>query len=195
MADWVLRVLRDLWAALEPLGFPKAVMGGIAVSMWKHLRATQDVDVLAAVRPEEEAALIAHLEAAGFRRKREPPIVPLGDYRLLQLLYEPPGSHLPIQTDLLLVSSAYHIQALARSVPAALADGDPDVMVLACEDLILHKLVAGRIIDRADVGALLRANRRSLDFDYLSLWAACLGVAPDLATVWDEAFPGEALPS
>ena len=41
MAELVLRVLQKLWTTLEPLRLPMAVMGGIAVSLWKHVRARQ----------------------------------------------------------------------------------------------------------------------------------------------------------
>ena len=131
MAELVLRALRELWAALSPLGFPMAVMGGIAVSLWKHVRATQDVDVLIGLDPAREAFLIEALRQAGFRPKRDPAVLPLGEFRLLQLLYEPPGSHIEIQADLLLASSEYHLQALARRVAVPLHALGIEVAVLA----------------------------------------------------------------
>jgi hypothetical protein len=60
---------------------------------------------------------------------------------------------------------------------------------VACEDLILYKLVAGRLLDRADVGALLRANVETLDEAYLAEWSRQLEVADDLAAIWREAPP------
>lgn len=194
MADLVLSVLQWLWTVLLPLQLPMAVMGGIAVSLWKHVRATQDVDLLVGIGLEDEPSLIASLQDAGFRPKRQPPVLPLGDFRLLQLLYEIPGSHLDIQVDLLLVTSEYHRQALGRRLPTLLADPQMEVAVLACEDLILHKLIAGRLLDRVDVGALLRANQQSLDRAYLVQWAVRLGVIEDLSAIWREALPGERMP-
>jgi hypothetical protein len=193
VAELVMRALRELWAVLSPLGFPMAVMGGIAVSLWKHVRATQDVDLLIGAGPAEEASMIEALQRAGFRVKRDPPILALGEFRLLQLLYEPPGSHLEIQVDLLIVSSEYHLQALARRVLVPLPELGIEVAVLKCEDLILHKLLAGRILDRADVGALLRANLATLDRPYLVEWAESLCVQAELVQVWAEAVPGEPL--
>ena len=72
---------------------------------------------------------------------------------------------------------------------------DVEIAVLTCEDLILHKLLAGRIIDRADAAALLRANRESLDVDYILTRTDRLALAVDLAEIWNEAFPGESLPT
>ena len=67
-----------------------------------------------------------------------------------------------------------------------------EVNLLACEDLILHKLLAGRMIDLADAAALLRANRATIDLAYLRQWIEANQLNSDLARVWDEAFPGEA---
>lgn len=32
----VLKTLDKLWAALEPLGLPMAIMGGLALAAWKY---------------------------------------------------------------------------------------------------------------------------------------------------------------
>lgn len=50
--------------------------------------------------------------------------------------------------------------------------------------------VSLRILDRADVSALLRANETILDREYLHTWATRLGVDADLESIWREAFPG-----
>ena len=41
---------------------------------------------------------------------------------------------------------------------------------------------------------LLRANRADLDLEYLVGWATTLSLRAELAQVWEEAFPGEAMP-
>ena len=61
-----------------------------------------------------------------------------------------------------------------------------------CEDR--GPFIAGRIIDRADAAALLRANRASLDLVYLLRWIGELDLVSEMAEVWNEAFPGEPLP-
>src|SRR5438094_576568 len=130
MAELLLGAFRQVWAALAGRGVPAALMGGLAVAVWQHVRATRDVDLL-------------------------------------------------VQVDLLLADSPYHREALARRIPATV--GDLEVSVLACEDLVLHKLLAGRIIDRADVAALLRANREALDSAYLRRWSRELSLDALLA--------------
>ena len=39
LADEVLLALKHVWVTLESLNLPMAVMGGIALSAWKHPRA------------------------------------------------------------------------------------------------------------------------------------------------------------
>jgi hypothetical protein len=99
-----------------------------------------------------------------------------------------------LQVDLLLAQSEYHRQALARRVPTRLSNLNLDLYVLACEDLILHKLLAGRILDRADAVMLLRTNRAELDLDYLVSCTTSLSLGAELAEIWEEAFPGEPVP-
>jgi len=172
-----------------------AVMGGLALAAWRHVRATRDVDLLIGIAEEDLEPLLSTATSAGLRPKHQPPLISIGSLQILQLLYEPPGAYLDLQVDLLLAQSEYHRQALARRVPTRLSALDIDLYVLACDDLILHKLLAGRLIDRADAAMLLRANRADLNLDYLLGWTTKLSLGAELAQVWEDAFPGEAMPA
>ncbi len=185
----VLRTLDTVWSMLEPVGLPMAVVGGLALSAWKHVRATQDVDLLIGIGNSNSDELLQRLLPAGFRPKRDPPVIPLKNSEVLQLLYEPPNVFVDLQIDLLLADTEYHREALTRRIPLTLPDVRREVYVLSCEDLILHKLIAGRMIDRADVSALLRANRTELDQDYLQRWVISLELTRDYADVFRETFP------
>jgi hypothetical protein len=191
----VLKTLKHVWERLEPLHVPMAVMGGLALSVWKHYRATRDVDLLVNLGASDVNAVLTLLQQAGIRLKRHPPVVQLGPLRLIQLLYEPPGTFIAAQVDLLLADSDYPREALTRRVAAQLPGMDLPIYVLSCEDLILHKLLAGRVIDRVDAATLLRVNRASLDFGYLQGWLARLALSAEWSEIWREAFPGEAPPS
>lgn len=193
-AEAVLKALKHVWVSLQPLQVPMAVMGGLALAAWRHVRATRDVDLLIGVPEADVETLLAALTSAGMRPKHQPPLISLGSLQILQLLYEPPGSYLDLQVDLILAQSDYHRQALERRTPTRLAALDFDLDVLACEDLILHKLLAGRLVDRADAAMLLRVNRAGLDLAYLLDWTTKLSLEAELSEVWKEAFPGEAMP-
>lgn len=191
----VLAALGHVWLTLQPLSVPMAVMGGLALATWKVVRATRDVDILVGIGAGEVAPILSRLSAVGVRPKRSPPVNELGELKVVQLQYEVPEAFVEVQVDLLLGASEYHRAALARRTPVQLPDLDFSIAVLACEDLILHKLLAGRVIDRVDVAGLLRANRGALDFGYLGRWADRLQCLGALREVGREAWPGEPLPA
>lgn len=172
-----------------------AIMGGLALSVWKYPRTTRDVDVLISVANRDPNELVTVLASAGFRAKHSPAIRRLGEMQILQMEIEPPEAYVSISVDLLLVDSEYHRQALERRVPLAMPTVSASLSSLACEDLIIQKLIAGRMIDKSDAAALLRANRDVLDCDYLNRWVMTLGLTQDLNTVWFEAFGDQAPPA
>lgn len=186
--------LRHVWTTLETLQAPTALMGGIALAAWERVRATQDIDLLIEVEGRNTDELIKGLESAGLRPKRQPPMLTLGTVRMIQFRYQPPRAFIDMQVDLLLAESEYHRQALARRVQMRLPDLEFDLFVLTCEDLILHKLLAGRIIDRADCIALLAANRPALDHEYLARWSKSLGVETGWQDAWRSAIAGDTPP-
>jgi hypothetical protein len=194
-ANVLIATLAHVWRTLEPLQHPMALMGGMAVAAWGYLRATRDVDLLLKIESADLERLLDRLRAAGLRPKQQPPVLALGPLRLLQLLYTPPGEFVDVQIDLLLAESAYHREALARRVAIEVPGVEGALSILSCEDLILHKLLAGRILDRADVAALLRQNRAALDLAYLLRWTHQLALTLELSEAWEQAFPGVPLPS
>ncbi len=193
-AEAVMRALEHVWVTLEPLGRPMAVMGGIALSAWKHIRATQDVDILIALDLDDQSVVLELLRAAQVSPKREPPILNIGETQILQLLYEPPQTFLTLQIDLLLANSEFHRSALARRNSVILPGVGTKVAVVSCEDLIIYKLMAGRILDRVDAAHLFRANRPRIDLVYLLRWTDQLAVRKELNEIWKEALPDEPTP-
>jgi hypothetical protein len=71
---------------------------------------------------------------------------------------------------------------------------DESVFILSCEDLILFKLLAGRMLDRADCAYLLRANQDTLDVGYLKEWTTKLKVASEFQEAWLEAYGDQNVP-
>jgi Nucleotidyl transferase AbiEii toxin, Type IV TA system len=193
-ADVVLRTLKHAWVSLVPLGLRMALMGGLSVAVWKHPRATRDVDLLVDPGTSNEDIIRQTLERAGMTARRQPAVLHLGASRIMQLRYEPPGTFLELHVDLLFADSPYQQQALSHRTPARLPGLGIEIAVLSCEDLIVHKLLAGRMLDKADVAALLRGNRTTLDFGYLQEWIGRLDLKTEWSESWHEAFPGEELP-
>ncbi len=184
----VLQTLKHVWQTLAPLHLKMALMGGLSVAFWRHPRATRDVDLLVDLERGNAETLLGPLERAKIRPRQQPPIGTLGAARLLQLEYEPPGSFLEVRIDLMFADSDYQKKALSRTVQGRIAGWDFDIAVLACEDLILHKLLAGRLLDRADVVALLHVNP-VLDRNYIQEWVEKLNLQDLWNETWKTAFP------
>jgi hypothetical protein len=192
--DGVVETLRQGWLALEPLGLPMAVIGGLALSAWNHVRYTRDADILIAIDEANVDALLKAVVEAGFQPKKLPPILQIDDQQLIQLKFVPPEGLLPFQLDLLFAGSEYQKMALARATTQQIRNLNHPVKVLRPDDLILLKLYAGRMIDRADAAMLLRENREEIDLAYLAKWVKFFALEKDFAEIWPEAFPDEQLP-
>jgi hypothetical protein len=186
--DFLLSALRRVWATLGALKVDMALMGGIAVAAWNHIRNTRDVDLLVGVKRSDEEGLLHGLVGAGFKLLRQPPVLTIGESRILQTSFAPPGKFLDIRIDLFLAETEYQQRALSRRVETKFPGLDGTVSILSCEDLILFKLIAGRILDRSDCAYLLRFNHDGLDLGYLSHWARTLHLKGELAEIWREAF-------
>lgn len=192
VAELVLQSLRYALEVLEAQEIPAAVMGGIAVALWNNPRFTRDVDLLVAVDAENVQSVSMAFKQAGLHPLRDPPVLKLDETSIVQFNYEPPESFIKVRVDLLLAESEFMRLAIQRSVTHPV-DGF-QCEVVSCDDLILLKLLAGRIIDRADAAALLRINRDGLDVPHLLEWAGELSLKDGLNEIWDEAFPGESPP-
>ncbi|MCA9184285.1 MAG: nucleotidyl transferase AbiEii/AbiGii toxin family protein [Pirellulaceae bacterium] len=190
-----LATLDHIWGVLEPMGHSLALMGGLSLAAWNYIRATRDVDLLIAVDRSELDEVMRRLKDNQCRPKRSPPLTIVGDHCFLQFLYTPPGEFYDVQFDLLLSESELQRSALRRSVERSVHGLQRPIKVLHCDDLILFKLVAGRLIDRSDAAMLLRENRQFVDVSYLHFWITQLGLSTEFAEIWREAFPGELPPT
>jgi hypothetical protein len=169
-------------------------MGGIALTVWNHPRATRDVDLLVGIDSDNLQSVIDRLFSSGCRPKKSPPLITIGSHHFAQFLYTPPGEVYDVQVDLLLAESDFQESAIARRVGCIVPGVSRPIAVINCDDLILFKLLAGRVIDRADAAMLLRENREAIDFEYLLSWISRLALRSEFLEIWSEAFPEEAAP-
>jgi hypothetical protein len=195
LAEAVRLSLEAAWVALEKSGVPVAIIGGVALAAWDRMRYTRDVDLLVGGCLDDENRILEIMKHAGFRPQRDLPVIRLDPCRLIQFDYSPPETFLGIRVDVLLADSTYHQAALARRRPIRYPGLDREVHVVACDDLIIHKLLAGRVIDRADAAALARNNRDKLDVPYVVEWIKHFQLEREWNEIWDEAFPGESAPT
>jgi hypothetical protein len=193
-SEGVLATLHQGWNALRSLESPMALIGGLALTAWNHARYTRDADVLIAIDRQQIDELVLLLKQAGFHTKHSPPALMIDGQTIIQFTYQPEDALLPFQFDVLLADAHFQRDSLNRAVERRLPGSDQPIQVVRPDDLIIIKLSAGRIIDRADAAMLLRENRDEIDFQRLQTAVDSLGLTADYHTVWRDAFPDEAVP-
>ena len=100
-----MQVLGRVWMRLHEAGVRAAVMGGIAVSAWRHIRATHDVDLLVELDEDQLPETLGVLAKGGFYCRRLPPILTIDEARIIQLLHDVPDTYVEIRVDLLLADT------------------------------------------------------------------------------------------
>ncbi|MCA9160167.1 MAG: nucleotidyl transferase AbiEii/AbiGii toxin family protein [Planctomycetales bacterium] len=173
----VIQTLDRIWTELESRGVVATLVGGLALPIWNYPRSTQDIDLLLAV--DDDQQLLSICEALDCRPKRQPAIVELGSVRVLQAEYSPPGEYVEIDVDFLIGQSEFLQSLSSRNIAIDFAGLENRIRVATCEDLILLKMQAGRLIDLADCQRLIELNP-DLDRVYLELWAGKLNLTSEL---------------
>ena len=178
-ADDVRGVAIQVVDVLERAAIPYAFMGGMVVPIWGIPRATYDIDVTLSADRVGITRFLAAAKERGFQV--DPPFETgfldrLSGMDKLRVEWWTPGSR-RVEVDVFLVTTEYQRAAFARRVQVRI--DDRSVWVLGPADLILHKLVAGRPKDVADIQNIL-AVQGLVDETYLREWSARLGVMPRL---------------
>lgn len=81
-----------------------------------------------------------------------------------------------IRVDFIFSTTPYEQQAIARAKSVML--GGISVPFASAEDLIIHKLFAGRLRDLEDAAGVVRRKGHILDWAYLEHWALEFAAVP-----------------
>lgn len=158
-------VLGRLAGALTGGEIPFMLIGGQAVLLHGEPRLTQDIDVTLGLSPDHLDKVLAACRRAGFeplpsdltRFVRETFVLPVED------------RDTGIRIDFIFSTTPYEAQAIRRAVRVEVA-GEL-VPFASGEDLLLHKLFAGRPRDLEDARGVVRRKGPELDWAYLERWA------------------------
>ena len=162
------KVFRDLIEILEGCQIPYMVMGGFAVCHWAVERATFDVDFTLSLEEKDREKLFNSLDARGYsvpEQYRQGFTDQVKEFREFKVQWFTAGRSW--DADFFLATVPYQREALSRRVRVHLFG--LDVWIISAEDLILHKLYAGRPKDIADVVDVLTLAKT--DLTYLRRWA------------------------
>lgn len=139
------------------------VIGGQAVLVYGEPRLTKDIDITVGLGPDRLHDLLSLVSDLGLRPLVDDPETFTRQTLVLPCEEDDTGH----RVDFILSFSEYEREALRRAQPI-LIEGAA-VRIAAPEDIIIHKMVAGRPRDLEDVASII-AKVRTLDVDYLSRW-------------------------
>lgn len=168
MADFG-SLLARLARGLEEAGLPAMVIGGQAVLLHGEPRLTQDIDVTLGVGPGEFRRVADLCESVRLTPLPEDPEAFVRSTFVLPAEDERSG----IRVDLIFSTTPYEAEAIDRAIGVEIEG--VAVPFASAEDLILHKLFAGRPRDLDDALGVVRRKGEELDWGYLERWVGEFG--------------------
>jgi hypothetical protein len=167
-ADLIARLAVELEAKRVPF----MLIGGQAVLLHGEPRLTQDVDVTMGVGPDRVPDLLGVCEALGLQPLPDDP----GAFARETFVLPAADPATGVRVDLIFSTTPYEAQAIDRAVLVNV--GSREVPFATAEDLLLHKLFAGRPRDLEDAAGVVRRKGPDLDWEYLAHWAREFAVIP-----------------
>lgn len=139
------------------------IIGGQAVLLYGEPRLTRDIDVTVGVNFEKLPLLLEVARKANLQILSEKPENFVKETMVLPTREEKSG----IRVDFILSFTPYEKQAIERAKPVHIEE--TNVYFASPEDLIIHKIFAGRPRDLEDVQGIL-IKQPKIDVNYLINW-------------------------
>jgi len=157
--DLIARIAGELKTA----GLPYMMIGGQAVLLYGTPRMTKDIDITLGVDVRGLESLLPGLVAMGLE------IIPkeFRSFVVRTSVLPTRDERSGIRVDFIFSFTPYERQAILRSKAVLL--GGTHVMFASAEDVIIHKIFAGRPRDLEDVRSILLKNP-DLDKRYIRKW-------------------------
>lgn len=173
MEPLLRETLADALAWLGREGCPGAVIGGLAVALRGQPRMTVDVDVMIAADVNHALGLVAGLEQSPF----EPLFTGVDEVVRRAFILPLRHRRTKVRLDVAIGMSGFEQRALERAQLVTV--GGLEVPVVAVEDLLVMKALAGRPQDEQDILGIVAVRGREID------WNECLTTARELGAAID----------
>ncbi len=145
----------------ERLKLNCAVIGGIALQFWGEPRFTHDVDLT--IEDRLDLPDLVRLTTEAFGSRVADPLKFARDTRMLLLRVA------DVDVDVAVALRGYEDSLFAR-VSAIEVEPEKRLNICAAEDLIIHKALAGRPQDLADLKSVVDRQGTRLDARYIRRW-------------------------
>ncbi len=141
-------LLEKVALALDSERLAYMVIGGQAVLLHGEPRLTKDVDITLAAGLDDLGTVLRAAKGAGLE-----PLVDPDDFTRRTMVLPCRDPETSVRVDFVLSHLPYEREAIARSVTVEL--GEAAVHFATAEDLVVHKVLAGRPRDLEDVRAIV----------------------------------------
>jgi predicted nucleotidyltransferase len=158
-------LLEKIARGLDEKKIPYMVIGGQAVLLYGEPRLTKDIDITLGIGVERLGEILTIVERLGLKDLVEKVEDFVKETMVLPAIDEKSG----IRVDFIFSFSAYERHAIERAKAVFL--GRAKVSFAALEDLVVHKIIAGRPRDIEDVETVLIKNPE-YDQGYIESWLA-----------------------
>jgi len=157
------KIICSISSALRERNIPYMLIGGQAVLLYGEPRLTRDIDITLGVDIDRLAEIISLAGDLGLKIlpenvekfTRETMVLPVAD--------EETG----IRIDFIFSFSPYEKQAIEKAKTVRMLD--QNISFAAPEDLIIHKIIAGRPRDMEDVNGIMQ-RMKNIDIVYIRKW-------------------------
>ena len=155
------KLIKKIAQRLNEDKIPYMIIGGQAVLFYGRPRLTRDIDITLGIDSDEFSLVEKVCKKLKLKMLPLKPEDFAKETRVLPA--EEPKSR--IRIDFIFSFTLYEARAISRA-KEVLVSGYP-VKFASCEDVIIHKMVAGRAVDEEDVRSILAKNKNSVDLKYI----------------------------
>jgi hypothetical protein len=156
-------LLARIGRTLPTYNIPYMIIGGQALLLYGEPRLTKDIDITLGAGTDRLPDVLNLLGALGL----EPATDDIESFVQRTMVLPALDTATGIRVDFIFSFTPYEKGAIARSRKVSI--GGEDVAFATAEDLIIHKIFAGRPRDLEDVRSVLLRNP-SQDLDYIRQW-------------------------
>jgi predicted nucleotidyltransferase len=156
-------LLKKLARELDRARIPYMVIGGQAVQLYGEPRMTRDIDLTLGLGVEGLDRILDVSARCALKPATSAPAEFVRETMVLPVLDEQTG----VRVDFVFSATDYERQAIGRGKLVKI--DEVDVRFAAVEDVVIHKMVAGRPRDLDDVRGIL-AKGPDLDRGYVERW-------------------------
>jgi predicted nucleotidyltransferase len=165
-------ILARIGASLERAGIPYIIIGGQAVLLYGEPRLTRDIDITVGINTDQLETLLTVVRHLSLKPLPEDISAFVRQTMVLPALDEATG----IRVDFIFSFSPYESQAIQRANRIKILN--QDVCFTSIEDLIIHKIFAGRPRDIEDVRTVILKNP-GVDTTYIEKWLKAFDASSD----------------